>query len=73
MGFCQFGCRVCERQFIEHSGGVLNRICRPSAVIACVVFYQLRNRVTLGASGKILALPGIDSLEQVHRGIKGRN
>ena len=72
MGFRRFRCRVCGRQFIEHSGGVLNRTCQPSDVIACVVFYQLRNRVTLRAFGKILALRGIDGLEQVHRSIKGR-
>ena len=40
-------CRTCRRQFKERSGGVLNRTCLPSDVIAFVVFCRLRYRLTL--------------------------
>ena len=46
-GYCRFRCRDCGRQFNERSGGVLNRTCLPSDVIAIVVFFRLRDRLTL--------------------------
>ena len=36
-GYRRFRCRTCGRQFNERSGGVLNRTCLPSNVIAFVV------------------------------------
>ena len=53
-------CRACGRQFNERSGGVLNRTCLPSDVIAFVVFCRLRYRLTLRDLSEILALRGIE-------------
>ena len=58
-GYRRFRCRACGRQFNERSGGVLNRTCLPSDVIAFVVFCRLRYRLTLRDLSEILALRGI--------------
>ena len=59
-GYRRFRCRDCGRQFNERSGGVLNRTCLPSDVIAFVVFCRLRYRLTLRDLSEILALRGIE-------------
>src|ERR1700712_4770336 len=59
-GYRWFRCRDCGRQFNERSGGVLNRICLPSDLIAFVVFCRLRYRLTLRELSEILALRGIE-------------
>lgn len=46
-GYRRFRCRDCGRQFNERSGGVLNRTQYPSDVIALVVLWHLRYRLTL--------------------------
>jgi putative transposase len=46
-GYRRFRCRSCGRQFNERSGGVLNRTQYPSDVIALVVLWRLRYRLTL--------------------------
>ena len=46
-GYRQFRCRDCGRQFNERSGGPLNRAQYPSDVIAPVVLWRLRYRLTL--------------------------
>jgi transposase-like protein len=46
-GYRRFRCRDCGRQFNERSGGVLNRTQYPSDVIALVVLWRLRYRLTL--------------------------
>ncbi len=46
-GYRQFRCRDCGRQFNERSGGPLNRAQYPSDVIALVVLWRLRYRLTL--------------------------
>jgi transposase-like protein len=46
-GCPRFRCRDCGRQFNERSGGVLNRTQYPSDVIALVVLWRLRYRLTL--------------------------
>jgi transposase-like protein len=46
-GYRRFRCRGCGRQFNERSGGVLNRTQYPSDVIALVVLWRLRYRLTL--------------------------
>ena len=55
-----FRCRTCGRQFNERGGGVLNRTCLPSDVIAFVVFCRLRYRLTLRDLSEIMALRGIE-------------
>ena len=46
-GYRRFRCHDCGRQFNERSGGVLNRTQYPSDVIALVVLWRLRYRLTL--------------------------
>ncbi len=58
-GYRRFRCRDCGRQFNERSGGVLNRICLQSDIVAFVVFCRLRYRLTLRELSEILLLRGI--------------
>jgi transposase-like protein len=46
-GYRRFRCRECGRQFNERTAGVLNRTQYPSDVIALVVLWRLRYRLTL--------------------------
>ena len=46
-GYRRFRCRDCGKQFNERSGGLLNRAQYPSDVIALVVLWRLRYRLTL--------------------------
>jgi putative transposase len=58
-GYRRFLCRDCNRQINERRGGVLNRTCLPSDIIAFVVFCRLRYRLTLRDLSEILLLRGI--------------
>ncbi|ONH81229.1 IS6 family transposase [Roseomonas mucosa] len=46
-GYRRFRCRDCGRQFNERSDGLLNRTQYPSDIIALVVLWRLRYRLTL--------------------------
>src|SRR3712207_351905 len=46
-GYRRFRCRECGMQYNERSGGSLNRTHYPSDVIALVVLWRLRYRLTL--------------------------
>ena len=59
-GYRRFRWRTCGRQFNERSGGVLNRTCLSSDVIAFVAFCRLRYRLTLRDLSEILVLRGIE-------------
>ncbi len=59
-GYRRFRCWDCGRQFNERSDGVLNRTCLLSDVIALVVFFGLRYRLTLRDLSEMLALRGIE-------------
>jgi hypothetical protein len=59
-GYRRFRCRDCGRQFNERSGGVLNRTCLPSDIVAFVAFGRLRYRLTLRDLSEILLLRGIE-------------
>ena len=59
-GYRRVRCRTCGRQFNVRSGGVLNRTCLPSDVIAFVVFCRLRYRLTLQDLSEIMMLRGIE-------------
>ena len=59
-GYRRFRCRTCGRQFNERSGGVLNRTCLPSDIIAFVVFCRRHFRLTLRDLSEIMALRGIE-------------
>lgn len=59
-GYRRFRRRACGRQFNERSGGVLNRTCLPSDIIAFVVFCRLRYRLTLRDLSEMMVLRGIE-------------
>src|SRR5580692_10641132 len=46
-GYRRFRCRDCGKQFNERTGGLLNRVQYPSDVIALVVFWRLRYKLSL--------------------------
>ena len=46
-GYRRFRCRACGKQFNERSGGLLNRTRYPSDVIALVVLWRLRYKLSL--------------------------
>ena len=46
-GYRRFRCRDCGKQFNERSTGVLNRVQYSSDVIALVVFWRLRYKLSL--------------------------
>lgn len=58
-GYRRFRCRDCGRQFNERSGGVLNRTQYPSDVIALVVLWRLRYRLTLQDLSEMFLQRGI--------------
>ncbi|WP_424139772.1 hypothetical protein [Roseomonas chloroacetimidivorans] len=47
LGYRRFRCRGCGKQYNERTGGLLNHAQYPSDVIALVVLWRLRYRLTL--------------------------
>ena len=58
-GYRRFRCRDCGKQFNERSGGSLNHTHYPSDVIALVVLWRLRYRLTLRDLCEMFLLRGI--------------
>jgi transposase-like protein len=58
-GYRRFRCRACGRGFNERSAGVLNRAQYPSDVIALVVLWRLRYRLTPWDLTEMFLLRGI--------------
>ena len=58
-GYRRFRCRDCGKQYNERSAGLLNRAQYPSDVIALVVLWRLRYRLTLRDLGEMFLLRGI--------------
>ncbi len=58
-GYRRFRCRDCGRQFNERSGGLLNRAQYPSDVIALVVLWRLRYRLTLRDLSEMFLIRGL--------------
>ncbi|WP_043838671.1 IS6 family transposase [Muricoccus aerilatus] len=58
-GCPRFRCRACGRGFNERSSGVLNRAQYPSDVIALVVLWRLRYRLTLRDLAEMFLIRGI--------------
>ena len=72
-GYRRLRCRTCGQQFNESSGGVLDRTCLPSDIIAFVVFCRLGYRLTPCCLSEIMALRGIEvSHDQAAKQIDGR-
>jgi len=59
LGYRRFRCRACGRGFNERSSGLLNRAQYPSDVIALVVLWRLRYRLTLRDVAEMFLLRGI--------------
>ncbi len=58
-GYRRFRCRACGKQFNERSGSLLNRTQYPSDVIALVVLWRLRYKLSLRDLPEMFALRGI--------------
>jgi putative transposase len=58
-GYRRFRCRTCAKQFNERSGGLLNRTQFPSDVIALVVLWRLRYKLSLRDLSEMFLLRGI--------------
>ena len=59
-GYRRFRCRACGRQFNERSGGILNRAQYPSDVIALVIFWRLRYKLSLRDLPEMFLIRGIE-------------
>ena len=58
-GYRRFRCRACGKQFNERSGTLLNRTQYPSDVIALVVLWRLRYKLSHRDLPEMFALRGI--------------
>ena len=58
-GYRRFRCRDCGKQYNERSGGVLNHAQYPSDVIALVVLWRLRYRLTLRDLAEMFLIRGL--------------
>ena len=58
-GLPRFRCRVCAKQFNERSSTLLNRTQYPSDVIALVVLWRLRYKLSLRDLPEMFAVRGI--------------
>src|SRR4051794_11296806 len=58
-GYHRFRCRACGKQFNERSGTLLNRTQYPSDVIALVVLWRLRYKLSLRDLPEMFAMRGI--------------
>ena len=58
-GYRRFRCRSCGKQFNERSGTVLNRAQYPSDVIALVVLWRLRYKLSLRDLPEMFAVRGM--------------
>jgi putative transposase len=59
-GYRRFRCHACGKQFNERTGGVLNRAQFPSDVIALVVFWRLRYKLSLRDLPEMFLIRGIE-------------
>src|ERR1700750_3059243 len=58
-GYRRFRCRICSKQFNERSAGLLNRTQYPSDVIALVVLWRLRYKLSLRDLAEMFLVRGI--------------
>jgi transposase-like protein len=58
-GYRRFRCRDCGKQYNERSAGCLNRTQHPSDIIALVVLWRLRYRLTLRDLTEMLLIRGL--------------
>jgi putative transposase len=58
-GYRRFRCRTCSKQFNERSSGMLNRTQYPSDVIALMVLWRLRYKLSLRDLPEMVLIRGI--------------
>jgi transposase-like protein len=58
-GYGRFRCRACGKQFNERSAGLLNRAQYPSDVVALVVLWRLRYKLSLRDLAEMFLIRGI--------------
>src|ERR1700689_2218743 len=58
-GYRRFRCRTCGKQFNERSAGVLNRTQYPSDVVALVVLWRLRYKLSLRDLAEMVLTRGL--------------
>ena len=58
-GYRRFRCRECGKQFNERSAGLLNRTQYPSDVVALVVLWRLRYKLSLRDLTEMFLVRGI--------------
>src|ERR671938_654057 len=58
-GYRRFRCRTCGKQFNERSGGLRNRTQYPSDVVALVVLWRLRYKLSLRDLPEMFAVRGL--------------
>jgi hypothetical protein len=58
-GYLRFRCRACGKQFNERSDGLLNRTQYPSDIIALVVLWRLRYKLSLRDLTEMFLIRGI--------------
>ena len=58
-GYRRFRCRACGKQFNERAGSLLNRAQYPSDVIALVVLWRLRYKLSLRDLPEMFLIRGI--------------
>src|SRR5580693_4293295 len=59
-GYRRYRCANCGKQFSERSVGLLNRVQYPSDVIALVVFWRLRYKLSLRDLAEMFLIRGIE-------------
>src|SRR5918993_563879 len=67
-GYRRFRCRDCGKQYNERSGSLLNHTQYPSDVIALVVLWRLRYRLTLRDLAEMFLVRGIVFSHEAVRG-----
>ena len=67
-GYRRYRCRGCGKQSNERSGGVLNRAHYPSDVVALVVLWRPRHRLTLRDLSEMFLQRGIVFSHEAARG-----
>lgn len=64
LGYLQYYCYGCKRQYNERTGTLLNRIQYPTEVVMLVVFYYYRFKVSLDDVVELMELRGFNICHQ---------
>lgn len=70
-GYRRFRCRECGKQFNARSAGLLNRTQYPSDIIALVVLWRLRYKLSLRDLTEMFLIRGRDRPERGGRELDG--